>query len=80
MIVKELIEKLQTLDQSADVLCYTEEEVFQDKGHIFKLLDIVDIGESDAIKKRGDDYKPTLVFGKSKHSQKHVLIEVTGDF
>jgi len=52
MKVAELISKLQSLPSNADVLCYTEDQKFQLKGHIFRLLDIEDIIVSDASKVR----------------------------
>ena len=50
MKVSDLITKLQSLPSNADVLCYTEDENFQAKGHMFRILKIDDISLSEAGK------------------------------
>jgi len=79
MKVSELISKLQSFPSNADVLCYTEDENFQLKGHIFRLLDIEDIIVSEASKVRINE-QPSLKLEKNQNSEPHVLISVITDF
>ena len=80
MKVKELIAALGKLDQNLDVLCYTEESAGLPLGHVFRLLDIVDVGETEGEKRKGIDGVPTMRFEKSDHSERLATIEVTSDF
>jgi len=80
MKVKDLIAELNKYDQEVDVLCYTEDSAFLLPGHMFRLLDVESVQESEGEKRRGDDGVPTLKFGKNHHSNKLVIIEVTPAF
>lgn len=80
MKVKELIEKLQKLDGDLDIICSTEDESLLAKNHSFRLLEIGTIEVLEAEKVRTEDRLPSLKFGQSSSSQKHAIIEVTGDF
>lgn len=80
MKVSELINKLQSLPQNIDVLCYTEDENLQAQGHMFRLLDIEDVSLTDATKVRGSDELPSFKLGKSETSEQHVLLSVTSEF
>jgi hypothetical protein len=80
MKVRELIEKLQKLDGNLDVLCSTEDENLLAKKHLFRLLEITDVGIVEAEMHRGSDGLVSLKLEKSSFSQQHVIIEITGDF
>lgn len=74
MKVKELIDKLSKFDQEADILGYTEDEGICSERNKFLLLDINDINQVEANKRRTIDEIPTLEFNKG--SKKHVLIDM----
>ncbi len=80
MIVGKLIETLQKYDRNLDVLCYTEDENIMTEGHIFRILDIINVSETEAEKRRGDDEIPTLKLGSSEYSENHILIDISGVF
>ncbi|XPV69881.1 MAG: hypothetical protein ACNI25_04730 [Halarcobacter sp.] len=80
MKVSDLLTKLQSLPSNSDVLCYTEDEIFQAKGHMFRILEINDISISEATKVRTSDGQSSLKFGKSESSEPHVIISVLSDF
>lgn len=80
MKVRELIEKLQELDGNLDVICSTEDENLLAKNHLFRLLEITSVNIVEGEKQRSDDGLASLKLGNSSISQKHVIIEVTGDF
>ena len=80
MKVKELIAKLQKLDQELEVLCYTEDDSLVFQNHGFRLFSIESIKVIEGEKKRGEDQIPTLNLEKGPNSQKYVIIEVTSDF
>ena len=80
MKVSELINELQSLPQNAHVLCYTEDENLQAKGHMFRLLDIEEVSLTDATPIRGSDELPSFKLGKSETSEQHVLISVVSEF
>lgn len=80
MKVKELIAKLSKINQEIDVLCYTEDSDLLPQQHIFRLLEIEDVSESEGERRRGDDQIPTLKFGKSPHSESLAIINVISDF
>ncbi|HEX5093748.1 MAG TPA: hypothetical protein VFV84_13760 [Burkholderiales bacterium] len=79
MKVQEVIEKLKTLDAKLEVICYTEDEALQSKGHMFRLLDIESVEVSEGERCRVNEI-PTLKFGKGPGSEKLAFINVTGDF
>lgn len=80
MKVKQLIDLLEKYDRETDVLCYTEEEAHLSKRHGFRLFDIESIDIVEAEKRRGEDQVPSLKFGKSDLSEKHVIIQIISDF
>ncbi|MDP3048067.1 MAG: hypothetical protein Q8N12_01395 [Thermodesulfovibrionales bacterium] len=80
MKVKELLEQLNQFDKDLDILCYSEDGNLLAPGHSFRLLDIHGVSIVEGEKRRGDDIIPSLKIGKTPHSQKHVVIEVTADF
>ena len=80
MKVHELIEKLKKLDSDLDVICSTEDENILAKGHLFRLLEITSVDVAEGENVRGDDGLASLKLGRTSLSQKHVIIEVTGDF
>ncbi len=80
MKVKQLVAKLRELDQELDVLCYTEDSDLLPTKHMFKLLEIEDVSESEGERRRGNDQIPTLKFGKSPYSEKFAFINVISDF
>jgi hypothetical protein len=79
MKVQELIEKLKELDRKLEIICYTEDEEFQAKGHLFRLLDIESVEVSEGERCRADEV-PTLKFGKGPGSEKLAFLNVTGVF
>ena len=80
MKVRELVAKLSKLDQELDVLCYTEDSDLLPEKHMFRLLEIDGVEESEGERRRGDDQVPTLKLGKSPHSERLVFINVVSDF
>lgn len=80
MKVKDLIGKLNTYDPNSDVLCYTEDDSVLDKDHLFKIfiIESMDISEGEHL--RDDNNIPTIKFGKSPLSVKHVVLNITGSF
>ena len=80
MTVKKLIEELGKYGQDLEVLCYTEDNEIVPPQHIFRLLSIESVGIAEGEKRRGDDDIPSLKLGASEHSQKHVILHVTGGF
>jgi hypothetical protein len=80
MKVRELIAKLSGHDQELDVLCYTEDSGFLPEKHLFRLLEIDDVVESEGERLRGEDHIPTLKLGNSSNSEKFALINVVSDF
>ena len=79
MKVEELIEKLKKLDPKLEIICYTEDEEFQSKRHMFRLLDIESVEVSEGQRCRVDEV-PTLKLGKGPGSEKLAFINVTGVF
>lgn len=81
MKVKELIEKLQTLDSEQTIACYTNDEGLRDNTGPVQIFEIVNIQEIDAESSRLEEGqgKPQLKFGKSSCSSKYVLLELTSD-
>lgn len=80
MKVKELLTALSNLDQNLDVICYTEDENFQENGHMIRLLEIETVSVSHAEMRRGDDGTPTLKLGKSELSKPIAFVQVFSDF
>lgn len=69
MKVEELIEKLNKLDPSLEIICYTEDEGFQSEGHMFRLLDIESVEVFGGQRCRVHEI-PTLKLGKGPGSEK----------
>jgi hypothetical protein len=80
MKVGELLARLAPLDPKSDVLCCTEDSELVPVGHTFLLLDIEAVDTADAEKHKGGDNIPSLRFGRSESSCKHVLMHVTSEF
>lgn len=80
MKVKDLIDKLNKYDPNSEVLCYTEDGSVLDKEHLFKLFVIESMAISEGEPEKGDDNVPTIKFGKSPFSVKHVVLYITGSF
>lgn len=81
MKVKDLILKLNQCDPDLEVLCYNEEdEVLQQEGHMFRLLDIIDFSINNGEFERGEDGIVSIKFNDSKNSRKVVLLDVTTKF
>lgn len=80
MKVKELLAKLKARDPEQDVICYSEDEEGLPEGHGFRLFEINGIDVTDAEKTRLDDGTPYLKLGKTAHSRRQVLIDITSDF
>lgn len=80
MKVKDLIELLNKKGPNLEVLCYTEDKSLVVSKHMFRLLHIESVDTVEAQKVRSEDGMPSFKFGKSDLSEKHVTINVTGDF
>ena len=80
MKVKELLEKLRSLDPDQEVICYCEDKFVTTSGHAFRLFDIYSVYIQEAEKTRCKDGVPSLKFGKTEHSVDNVLIEITSVF
>jgi len=79
MKVKELQKNLSALDPESEVLCYSEDEMFQGEDRIFAVFTISSVGQSEATRCRLDDEAPYLKFGKGDASQKLTILEITSD-
>jgi len=79
MTVRELVTRLCELQQDLEVLCYTEDQDLLRPRLGFTLLEITGVSVVDAEKCRVEE-RPYLKLKKTPHSQKHALIEITGDF
>ncbi len=80
MKIGQLIDKLKKLDPEMAILCYTEDQDFLAKNHLFRLFEIDSVDVSDAERCRTDDGVPTLKLGKSPDSEKLAVLNVTADF
>lgn len=80
MKVKELIQKLQSLNPETYLVCYSEDEGLKTTEGPVSLFEITDISETEADKSRLESGKPWLKFGKSDTSSKVAIIELTTDF
>jgi hypothetical protein len=80
MKVKDLVTKLQTLNQNLDVIGYTEDETRRRNGHEFRLFEIeyVDVGEGEWTKH--EDGVPSMKFGESDLARKVAFLHITSDF
>jgi hypothetical protein len=80
MKVKQLIKELQKLDQEFDVICYTEDEEFLPEKHGFRIFEINDVTTTEGEKVRDESNMPSIKFGKSDYSKKHIVLNITSDF
>ncbi len=77
MKVKDLVKKLSSLDQNAEVYCYEEGPVeIQGPGP----FDLVDVSAAMVELKRLQNGKPAMRFGGADAQQKVVVIGITPDF
>lgn len=81
MKIKVLIKKLQEFDPEKSIACYSEDEGLRSEEGPVQIFELLDISEVEAESSRLEDGmgKPWLKFGKSEHSSKFVLIEITSD-
>ena len=80
MKVKDLIDKLLTLDPNLDLVCYSEDESLLVEGQNFKIMDIENIECIHAETLRDELRRPTLKIGKSEDSVKLAILNVISDF
>lgn len=79
LTVRELIAKLSALDPDVRVVFYTEDEEFHTPGHGHRLLDVIEISETDVETYCGDDGIPGMRVGKLPQSVPTAIIELTAD-
>jgi hypothetical protein len=79
MKVRDLIGALSKFEQDLEVLCYTEDGDLVSKGRLFALLNIESVHVSECERCRVDQV-PYIRIGKSEHSEKLALLDVTSDF
>lgn len=81
MKIKDLIKKLQQYDPEQSISCYSEDDGLRSNGGPVQIFELLNISEVDAESGRLEDGsgRPWLKFGKSDHSSKFVLIEITSD-
>jgi hypothetical protein len=80
MKVKELQQKLSSLNPELELLCYTEDERLLTDRRGFLLLDIESVEITDAEHVRLDDGTPYLKLGKGPASTTVATLHVTSDF
>jgi hypothetical protein len=80
MKVKDLVSKLQTLNQNLNVIGYTEDASLRPTGHGFRLFEVeyVDTGEGEWTKH--EDGLSSMKFGKSDLARKVAFLHITSDF
>ena len=79
MKVKELIEKLNSMDPDLDVLCYTEDESLVGKENLGRALEVIEISRTDMEVSRNEDGVVQIKFTSSELSKPYVLFEITSD-
>jgi hypothetical protein len=79
MKVRELIQKLRSLDDNLEVVCWTEDEDFVGEDAPFRLFQITSIDVTHGEPTRIDGV-PSMKIGKSQRSIGHVVIDITADF
>lgn len=77
MKVKELIEKLKTLNPELNILGYTEAEPLLTDEHLFRLLEIDGVGETEGTITQDNDGELHLKIGKGAESLKLAFINLT---
>lgn len=80
MKVRELQQQLNKLDPDLEVLCFSEDEILQSKGQMFRLFDIAAVSTTQAEMVRLEDNTPYLKLGKSPASKSLATLEITLDF
>ncbi len=80
MKVKDLLNSLSKIDPEMDILCYSEDESFLPKNHLFRIFEIEELKVIEGEKIRGNDGIPTIKLGQSQGSQKHATLTVTSFF
>lgn len=80
MKVKDLQKQLSKLDPDLEVICYTEDEVFQNREKAFRLFDIEHVDTVEAERVRLEDNTPYLKIGKSPVSEVIGTLNITSDF
>jgi hypothetical protein len=78
--VRELVAALQKHDQNDEVVCYTEDERLQARGHVFRLLDIDAVDTTTREFVRDDDNISSIKFGACENARQPVIFLVTAEF
>ena len=77
MTVFEIMKKLATLPAEHEVVCWLEDEELQAPGHVFRILDILNVRAVTGELRRGEDQLPTMAIGPSDSAETIATIEVT---
>jgi hypothetical protein len=80
MKVRELQQQLNKLDPDLEVLCYSEDEILQSKGQVFRIFNIEAVDATHAERVRLQDNTPSLKLGKGPNSEVLATLEITLDF
>jgi hypothetical protein len=80
MTVKQLIEHLSKLDQNLNVMCYTEDEEFNQDGRLMVLFEIEAVDTALGVRSRDQDNRPQLKFEQVPHAEKIAFLNITSDF
>ena len=73
MRVKDLVNKLNELNQDLEIYCYCEDSSAS-------VLDIINVSSENVEKFRLDDDTPVMSFKKSPRSQTVAILEISADF
>lgn len=79
MKVKELIEKLNKMDQNLSIICFTEDEDLLEEEQMVRPLDIVDISTGQAELSRNDSGEAQIKFTRENPASSYVFIHITSD-
>ncbi|PCJ93555.1 MAG: hypothetical protein COA46_00460 [Porticoccaceae bacterium] len=79
MKVKDLVSKLEKLNPEMDLLCFSESEDLTPKGYFFRVMEIVDVTESNAEASRDESGVVSVKFEQTGISKKYAAIELTSD-
>jgi hypothetical protein len=80
MKVRELQQQLSKLDPNLEVLCYSEDEILQSEGQVFRLFDIESVSTTHGEKVRLKDNMPYLKLGQGPDSEVLAILTVTSEF
>ncbi|MDV6251059.1 hypothetical protein [Vibrio sp. EA2] len=80
MKVKELQEKLASLDPELQLICSSEDEEMLADNELFKLFEVLDVNVVNAERMRDAYRKPTLKIGDSEYSMPIVIVNISNDF